>query len=319
VERIDEYLKIEQEPPRIVDAYRPPPEWPYEGAIKVENLSIRYAPDLPDVLKQVSFEVGKFEKIAVVGRTGAGKSTLSLAFFRIIPLSGGRIIIDGHDIGLMGLEDLRSRLTIIPQDPVLFTGTIRSNLDPLSQHSDNAVWEALRRVNFVETMQTAVQDNVESEQDNGESDDEQTVGMTRGSHSFSLDYSITENGQNFSLGQRQLLCLARSLLQGNRVILLDEATASVDNETDARIQRTIREEFADSTILCIAHRLKTIIDYDKVLVLDKGVAVEYGSPFELMEHSKVGVFKKMCMETGEYYELLEMASKAYKSKQKLIQ
>jgi ABC-type multidrug transport system fused ATPase/permease subunit len=308
VERIQEYIQIEQEAPAVIEGSRPDPEWPHEGTVQVKELSIRYAPDLPDVLKKVSFNILPNEKVAVVGRTGAGKSTLSLAFFRIIPLSGGSITIDGVDISTIGLFDLRSKLTIIPQDPVLFNGSLRSNLDPLDQHSDDKLWEALKRVHFMESMQ---QPQV---LENSQGCDTNSATTESGSGSCSLDMPVAENGSNFSQGQRQLLCLARSLLQGNKIIFLDEATASVDNETDARIQQTIRSEFASSTIVCIAHRLRTIIDYDKVLVLEKGEVAEFGTPIDLIENSPVGTFRSMCEETGEFEELVEIARNSKEQK-----
>lgn len=208
-----------------------------------------------------------------------------MAFFRIIPLSGGSITIDGIDISTLGLGDLRSRLTIIPQDPILFSGSLRSNLDPLSEHEDASLWQALKRVRLLDSMQL---------NEDGES-------------SMSLESSVSAGGSNFSQGQRQLLCLARALLRRNRIIFLDEATASVDNATDARIQETIRQEFVGSTILCIAHRLRTVIDYDRILVLDNGQVAEFGSPLELIERSPAGIFRKMVEETGEFEELLELA------------
>lgn len=303
VERIDEYTMIEQEAPAIIEKCRPGAEWPSEGVVDINNVSIRYAPDQPDVLKNVSFQIKAHEKVAVVGRTGAGKSTLSLAFFRIIPLSGGSITIDGINIADIGLFDLRSRLTIIPQDPVLFTGTVRTNLDPLCEHDDQLLWDALKRSNLMESFKS--QNSLDCLVDGDTTADDSTSTST-----LTLDYPVSENGANFSQGQRQLLCLARALLRQTRIVFLDEATASVDNDTDARIQTTIRQEFVNSTVICIAHRLRTVIDYDKILVLDKGRVLEYGSPLELIENSKLGAFRGMCEETGEYEELVELARTA---------
>ena len=282
MERVQEYTRLEQEPPAVIEHKRPGASWPAHGGIQVKDLSIRYDTNQPDVLKKVTFDVKPHEKVAVVGRTGAGKSTLSLAFFRILPMSSGSIVIDDVDISEIGLFDLRSRLTIIPQDPVLFTGSIRTNLDPFEERTDQDLWEALNRVDFAGTLQT-----------------------NEGESSFSLEYPVSENGSNFSQGQRQLLCLARALLRKTRIVFLDEATASVDNETDARIQKAIREDFKQGTVITIAHRLRTIIDYDKVLVLDRGQVIEFGSPADLLALD--GVFKSMCEETGEYQELYELA------------
>jgi ABC-type multidrug transport system fused ATPase/permease subunit len=283
VERISEYCSIPQEPPAIIESYRPTADWPSRGSIQVRKLCIKYSPDLPQVLQDVSFDVFENEKVAVVGRTGAGKSTLSLAFFRIVPITSGSITIDGLDISDIGLYDLRSNLTMIPQDPVLFTGDLRSNLDPLCRFDDETIWNAIKKVHFLESMQKELPD----------------------SNTITFDYQIQENGGNFSQGQRQLLCLARSLLQGNKIVILDEATASIDNDTDKKIQNSIRTEFLDCTIICIAHRLRTIIDYDKVLVLDEGKLVEFGPPFDLIKSG--GVFASMCEETGQFDELFEMA------------
>jgi ABC-type multidrug transport system fused ATPase/permease subunit len=301
VERMEEYTCIEQEPPAIVENNRPDDNWPDQGVVEVRNLSIRYSPDSPDVLKNISFSIGAHEKVAVVGRTGAGKSTLSLAFFRIISVSRGSIEIDGVDIGKIGLYDLRSRLTIIPQDPVLFTGTIRTNLDPLEEHDDKTLWDAVKRVNLLDSFQMH---SIVSDLDTvtGSSSDVTC--------SISLDSPVTENGGNFSQGQRQLVCLARALLRRTRIVFLDEATASVDYETDGKIQETIRQEFENSTVICIAHRLRTVIDYDKILVLDKGMVLEYGRPIDLIENSEIGAFRGMCQETGEYDELVQLARTA---------
>ncbi|KAJ3202160.1 hypothetical protein HDU67_000756, partial [Dinochytrium kinnereticum] len=315
VERCEEYSSIEQEPLERIEAFKPRESWPEQGQVEVSNLSIRYAPALPLVLKSISFTTLPGEKIGVVGRTGAGKSTLSLAFFRIIPFAGGSITIDGHDIGQMGLHDLRERLTIIPQDPVLFTGTLRSNLDPLGVHEDAELWRVLRSTHVLESLQSGGSSGNlvalgEESVPGGVVDETGSVTGSAGGGNgteLTLDSPVVENGGNFSQGQRQLICMARALLRQSKVIFLDEATASIDAATDARIQTTIREELKDATIFCIAHRLRTIVDYDRVLVLDHGEVIEYGSPADLMENSEIGHFRKMCEDTGEFEELMQIA------------
>lgn len=222
---------------------------------------------------------------------GAGKSSLAIAFFRFVEAHSGTITIDGVDIGKLGLRDLRSRLTIIPQDPILFTGTIRSNLDPFDEHDNPAVLEAMRRAH----LQGGSHGSTCGEE--GEEEEEEDM---------KLDTPVTEHGGNFSQGQRQLLALARALLRESRLIILDEATASVDFDTDARIQRTIREEFVGSTLLCIAHRLRTIMDYDRVLVMDAGQVVEYDTPWALLQQPD-GIFRGMCERSGELEELTQIA------------
>jgi ABC-type multidrug transport system fused ATPase/permease subunit len=201
------------------------------------------------------------------------------------------------------LHDLRSRITIIPQDPVLFAGDLRSNLDPLGKHNDEQIWKALERVHFLESLQ---KQNVSMDFQAGILSEANQIETSLSNNSvITLDYLVQENGLNFSQGQRQLLCLARSLLENSKIIFLDEATASIDNETDEKIQKTIRTEFGDRTILCIAHRLRTIIDYDKVLVLDKGEVGEFGTPLGLIEAN--GLFRSMCEDTGEFDELYSIA------------
>ncbi|KAI8835515.1 P-loop containing nucleoside triphosphate hydrolase protein [Chytridium lagenaria] len=279
-ERCHEYLQIEQEPPSIIPTSRPPHHWPTHGQIHFDNIRLRYAADLPEVLCGVTAEIGPMEKVGIVGRTGAGKSSLALALFRMVELSGGRIWIDGVDIGDIGVGDLRRGLTIIPQEPVLFAGTVRLNLDPFGTIPDVDLWAALKRSHLIPAI--PILDN-----------------------DITLDTAVAEGGANLSAGQKQLLCLARALARQSRVIVMDEATASVDFETDARIQETIRTEFEDCTVITIAHRLKTIVDYDRVIVLDAGRVVENGTPWELIQ--KGGVFTKMCQETGEFEELLEIA------------
>jgi len=314
VERVKEYLEIEQEAPGIVEGKQPPAAWPTSGAIQVRNLVVRYTPNLPPVLNQLTFSVSPGEKVGVVGRTGAGKSTLSLALLRYVEPSGGTITIDGLDVCDMGLEDVRRCITIIPQDPLLFKGTVRANLDPFEEHEDMTLWEALRRAQLVD--QSAMPSGSPSEANGFSSSSSSTMAAEEGGQSEqqgdtvvfkSLETAIAENGGNLSLGQRQLVALARALVRRSKVIIMDEATASVDFDTDAKIQQTIRSEFRDSTLLCIAHRLRTIVDYDRVLVLDKGRIVEYDRPINLLNR-KDSIFHGMCQKSGEFDVLLQMAA-----------
>ncbi|KAF5097875.1 hypothetical protein D0Z00_002248 [Geotrichum galactomycetum] len=297
VERIQEYLDIEKEAPAIIEDSRPPINWPERGEIEVDNLSLRYAPELPLVIKNVSFKVDPFSKIGIVGRTGAGKSTIITAFFRFLEANTGSIKIDGVDISKIGLHDLRSSLAIIPQDPTLFVGTIRTNLDPFNQYSDEAIFETLKRVHLIR-----------------DSDNSDELQLHENKNQFrDLSSPVSEGGHNLSQGQRQLICLARSLLKSPKVLLLDEATASIDYQSDALIQSTIREEFVQTTILTIAHRLKSIVDYDKILVMDAGRVVEYDHPHVLLSNKK-SLFYNMCEQSGELERLVEIAEVAYGKK-----
>ncbi|KAJ3265284.1 hypothetical protein HDU77_005729 [Chytriomyces hyalinus] len=333
VERVDEYASIEQEPPAVIEQHRPPPNWPSRGQIDVTNLSLRYNDDSPNVLHNLSFSVKAGEKIGVVGRTGAGKSTLTLAFFRILNKFEGSIIIDGVDISKIGLRDLRSRLTIIPQDPVLFEGTLRFNLDPMSAYTDEAIWDAVKSVGLLESMQTGAVSRNPSSSDllktasssvaaaapvvpkSVDANTSAAVGKTAsGGLNLTLDYEVSEAGNNFSQGQRQLICMARAILRQTKVFFLDEATASVDESTDANIQTTIRNSFKDATVVTIAHRLKTIIDYDRVLVLERGRIEEFDTPANLLRKSN-GIFSKMCQESGEMERLTITANATASKKQ----
>lgn len=296
VERLQEYLEIEGEPAREIPETEPPSTWPERGEIQVNDVSLRYAPELPRVIKNVTFHVEPNNKIGIVGRTGAGKSTIITAFFRFLDPESGSIVIDGVDITKIGLRNLRQAITIIPQDPTLFTGTIRSNLDPFDQYDDNQIFEALKRVNLI----TANEPNL------GESSENQNKFLN-------LSSTVTEGGNNLSQGQRQLMCLARSLLKSPKVILLDEATASIDYKSDATIQKTIRDEFSSSTILTIAHRLRSIIDYDKILVMDAGKVVEYEDPYVLIAN-KNSLFYSMCDNSGELDALTKLAKESYVAK-----
>jgi ABC-type multidrug transport system fused ATPase/permease subunit len=268
----------------------------------VTDLEVRYAAELDPVLKGLNFSVKPQEKIGVVGRTGSGKSTLALSFFRFVEATRGSIVIDGIDIKDLGTEDLRSNLTIIPQDPTLFSGSLRSNMDPFDQFTDDDIFTALRRVQLLpsEDLNSIASDS--------------TLDKVNANVFKDLEISVTEGGKNFSQGQRQLLCLARALLKRSRIVLMDEATASVDFETDAKIQTTIRQEFTNSTLLCIAHRLRTVIDYDRVLVLDQGHVVEYDTPYNLIQGGGKGVFKSMCEQSGEMEILLKMATESNNNK-----
>ncbi|KAI8993635.1 P-loop containing nucleoside triphosphate hydrolase protein [Pilobolus umbonatus] len=306
VERVVEFMEMEEEAPAITEN-RPSDDWPMEGKIDVMNLEVRYAPDLDPVLKNLSFSVKPREKIGVVGRTGSGKSTLALSFFRFIEATQGSIIIDGIDIKTLGTYDLRSKLTIIPQDPTLFSGSLRSNMDPFDQFDDEEIFVALRRVHLI------------SSDDDSMLNDASTIASDSNMKHVNmnvfkdLNSPVTEGGKNFSQGQRQLLCLARALLKRSRIVLMDEATASVDFETDKAIQKTISNEFVDSTILCIAHRLHTVIEYDRILVLDQGQILEFDSPLTLINDAG-SAFYKMCRNSGEFESLMSLA----RSKHELI-
>ncbi|KAJ2693618.1 hypothetical protein GGH99_001073, partial [Coemansia sp. RSA 1285] len=306
VERVNQYLTLDQEAAAFADAQNsPPPSWPATGDVVVSDLVAEYVPGKP-VLHSLSFFVSHGEKVGVVGRTGAGKSTLSLAFLRFIEPASGSIVIDGVDVARIGLEQLRRNVTIIPQDPSLFNGTIRFNLDPFDEFPEEILWDALKRSHLVYTdepesptesldQQATPTDSSLLDSQNGDPSGDGLPLVSRMSGIFtSLDAEIKENGKNLSLGQRQLVALARALVRRSKLIIMDEATASVDFDTDNRIQQTIRgSEFANSTLLCIAHRLRTVIDYDRVLVLDNGRVAEFDTPFNLLQN-KDGIFRSMC-------------------------
>ena len=259
VERIEEYTNLPSEAPAHIPGSVPPANWPSRGEIAIEDLTMRYRPELEPVLKHISLHIRPGEKIGVVGRTGAGKSSLVLCLMRIVELETGKIVIDGVNIRDIGLEDLRSSIAIIPQEPLLFSGTVRSNLDPFHEYSDEAIWSALEQA----SMKDVIAENATG-----------------------LDTPVEEHGNNYSVGQRQLLCIARALLRKSKVILMDEATASIDSETDMKIQSTIRTQFTESTVITIAHRIHTIIDSDRVLVLELGEVKEYDQPGVLLEDPK---------------------------------
>jgi ABC-type multidrug transport system fused ATPase/permease subunit len=287
VERLLHYgTALEEEAPEHTIDVRP--SWPEKGEIVFDNVEMRYRASLPLVLKGLSMHVKGGERIGIVGRTGAGKSSIMSTLFRLVEISGGHITIDGIDIATIGLHDLRSRLAIIPQDPTLFHGTVRSNLDPFSEHSDLELWSALRQADLV-TADAKLDDK-----DPGR---------------IHLDLAVEEDGLNFSLGQRQLMALARALVRGSRIIVCDEATSSVDMETDDKIQATMAAGFKGRTLLCIAHRLRTIIGYDRICVMDAGRIAELGTPLELWE-MQGGIFRGMCERSGIRHEDIALAEMA---------
>ncbi|KAF9285512.1 hypothetical protein BGZ68_003791 [Mortierella alpina] len=270
VERLQEYVDLKPEAPEIVDDHRPPVDWPAEGRVDFVDYETRYRPGLELVLRGVNCSIRPHEKIGICGRTGAGKSSLTLSLFRIIESVKGQIFVDGIDISTLGLYDVRSRFSIIPQDPVLFAGTIRFNLDPLGTKSDMELWQALE--------DSYLKDYVSS--------------LEGG-----LQAAVLEQGDNFSVGQRQLLCLARALLRKTSLLILDEATAAIDLETDALVQAIIRQKFVDCTILTIAHRINTVMDSDRIMVLDQGKVVEFESPLSLLSNPD-SIFYSLAKESG---------------------
>ncbi|XP_064218526.1 multidrug resistance-associated protein 1 isoform X3 [Aotus nancymaae] len=269
VERLKEYSETEKEAPWQIQETAPPNSWPQVGRVEFRNYCLRYREDLDFVLRHINVTINGGEKVGIVGRTGAGKSSLTLGLFRMNESAEGEIIIDDINIAKIGLHNLRFKITIIPQDPILFSGSLRMNLDPFSQYSDEEVWTSLELAHLKDFV-SALPDK--------------------------LDHECAEGGENLSVGQRQLVCLARALLRKTKILVLDEATAAVDLETDDLIQSTIRTQFEGCTVLTIAHRLNTIMDYTRVIVLDKGEIQEYGAPSDLLQQR--GLFYSMAKDAS---------------------
>ncbi|XP_043679996.1 ATP-binding cassette sub-family C member 4-like isoform X2 [Vespula pensylvanica] len=281
VERIFQYMNLPKEKSLTV-ANSLPPTWPSQGQLVLKNVSMRYSPNEPYVLKNLTVTIEAGWKVGIVGRTGAGKSSLISALFRLFSDGlEGQIIIDEKDTSTIDLRELRSRISIIPQEPILFAASLRYNLDPFNQYDDAHLWDILREVEFTD---------------------------------IGLNDQIIANGNNLSIGQKQMICLARSMLRKNRIIVLDEATANIDSQTDELIQRTIRTKFADYTVLTIAHRLNTIIDSTRILVMDAGEIAEFGHPYELLRDKPNGLFAQMVKNTGRVMSknLLRQAEMAYR-------
>ncbi|KAL1513345.1 hypothetical protein ABEB36_002766 [Hypothenemus hampei] len=271
VERVVEYSSIEHEGElESKPDKKPPKSWPSEGKIEFKHVGLSYFPTEPPVLKDLNFVIESKEKIGIVGRTGAGKSSTINAIFQLSDTTGS-IIIDNVDITQIGLHDLRPKISIIPQEPVLFSGTMRKNLDPFDEYNDSQLWKALEDVELKEAVEEL---------------------------SSGLNSQMSEGGSNFSVGQRQLVCLARAILRNNKILVMDEATANVDPQTDALIQHTIRRKFEDCTVLTIAHRLHTVMDSDKVLVMDAGTVKEFDHPFILLQYHN-GLLYNMVQQTGK--------------------
>lgn len=261
VERLVEYSKVDKESSKG----ERPRVWPKRGKIEFKDLELRYVKNVEPILKKLNFTVDPGEKLGIIGRTGAGKSSIIYSLFRLYSVNG-TILIDDVDVKKINLETLRKSISIIPQDPLIFSGTLRTNLDPYFAYSDEELWRALEDVNMKQVV-------------------------------LDLDVQLRENGSNYSIGQKQLICLARAILRKNKIIILDEATANVDQETDELIQKVIKKKFTDCTVLTIAHRLDNVIDCDKIMVMDNGNVVEFGNPRVLMTDED-GIFHKMATKTG---------------------
>lgn len=267
VERLEQYMHIPSEAPEVIESNRPPPNWPHIGKVDIQDLKVRYRSNAPLVLQGITCTFEGGYKVGIVGRTGSGKLTLISALFRLVEPTEGAILIDDLDISTFGVHDLRLHLAIIPQDPTLFGGSIRYNLDPLSEHSDEEIWEVLRKCQLGDVVE---------KKEGG------------------LDSFVAQDGSNWSMGQRQLFCLGRALLKRREILILDEATASIDNATDSLIQKTIRTEFSDYTVITVAHRIPTVMDCTMVLALRDGNVVEYDEPAKLItdENSLFGQLVK---------------------------
>ena len=264
VERVLTYAQLPAEPGYDISNAQTPKGWPEEGSVTFSDVCLRYHEDGPSVLKGITFDASPGEKIGIVGRTGAGKSSLLACLMRMPANTEGQIIIDGISLADLNVQDVRSAIAVIPQNPLLFNDALRRSLDPADKFDDAELWIMLEKVQFKSTVE-----NREGQ----------------------LDCHVTENGANCSVGERQLICFARALLHGKRIIVMDEATSSVDNQTDELIQKIIRREMINSTVITIAHRLNTVMDYDRIMVLEGGKIVEMDSPQVLVSNECSSFYK----------------------------
>lgn len=285
VERIVQYADLDKEQGPPVN---PPLSWPGKGHVQFKNMSLWYDQNSTPVLKNLTVDIQSGWKVGIVGRTGAGKSSLISALFRLAKIDGA-IIIDGIDTKTISLDSLRTNISIIPQDPVLFSETIRYNLDPFRLYSDEAIWSALDEVKLRASID-------------------------------GLDHMVSEGGANFSVGQRQLICLSRAILRNNKILVLDEATANVDPQTDALIQHTIRDKFRKCTVLTVAHRLHTVMDSDRIMVMEAGSIREFDHPHTLLQNEN-GLLRDMVEATGadEQDMLCRMAKDKYLNDEQCLQ
>jgi ATP-binding cassette, subfamily C (CFTR/MRP), member 1 len=269
---VDQARKLAELEPEIepIVEVEPPKDWPSKGEITMKDVVMPYLPNTPPVLKGINFSMREGEKVGVVGRTGAGKSSLIVALYRLADISEGKIEVDSIDCSMVNLNMLRRSMAIIPQEPVMFGGTLRTNLDPFDEHSDEELYEVLRKCLLGPMLEAS---------DEG------------------LDAKVETLGSNYSLGTQQLICLARAMLNKSRVLLLDEATAALDSDTNAAVGRVLKEHFSDRTIFTIAHRLDTIIESDRILVMNAGIVAEYDAPDVLLDDPE-SIFYELCMNTG---------------------
>ena len=259
MERSLSYTKIKSERPQQLTSDLNLRDWPSKGEIRFENFNVKYRNDTEIVLKDINFHLKPGEHLGVVGRTGSGKSTISLCLFRILEAYSGKIYIDGVDISKVGLQKLRESITIIPQDSTLMDGTLRYNIDPIKAYSDNEIMHVMKKIGF---------DYILKQNKDG------------------LDQKISENGSNLSIGEKQLICITRAILRKSKIIVLDEATASIDYKTEEIIQKALNEILSSSTMISIAHRIKTVINADKILVLENGEIIEFDTPENLLNNKK---------------------------------
>jgi ABC-type multidrug transport system fused ATPase/permease subunit len=280
--RVMTELEAEHEPAEEIKVV--PNKWPSNGEIKFESVVMPYLPGHPPVLKGISFSIREGEKIGVVGRTGAGKSSLIVALYRLAEISSGKISVDNIDCASVSLNKLRRSMAIIPQEPVMFGGTLRTNLDPFHEHDDKELYEVLRKC---------------------------LLGHMVDGNEEGLDAKVEVMGSNYSLGTQQLICLARAMLNPSRILLLDEATAALDSDTNAAVQQVLQDHFSHRTIFTIAHRLDTIIDSDRILVVNAGVVAEYDRPDRLLENPD-SLFYELCQNTGKaQFEVLAAKARAH--------